>query len=67
MVKILSTLSTMLQSTFSMAHDRGKGVVTMIMAMSNPTIPTLVEESKREAAVQHNHLVQIAVCSKKFP
>lgn len=67
MVKILSALSTVLQSTFSMAHDRGKAVVTVIVVMSNPTIHTLVEKSKGEAAVQQNSLVQIAVCSKEFP
>ena len=67
MVKILSALSTMLQTTYSVARDRGKAVVTVIIVMSNPTVPTLVEESKGEAAVQQNSLVQTAVCSKKFP
>lgn len=66
-LKILSTLCSVLQSTFSIAHTSGKAVATLIIVMSNVTIPTLLEEIKMEAAVQQNSLVQIAVCSQKFP
>lgn len=55
----------MLQSTFSLAQDTAKVVVTMITVMSNPTTPTLVEESKGGAAVQQNSLLQIAMCFKE--
>lgn len=49
------------------AHTSGKPVATMIIFMSNATIHTLLKETKMEAAVQQNSLVQVAVCSQKFP